>query len=438
MAEEKKAPAQEYDTKSRKRLEIQRVTSKYQKEWFMQLKSRVEAGEPLAWGTATVPEEFLCAMDIPFVCNQWWTAICAAKQMGTKFYDFLRTNGYRNDMCSYCSTAYACALDPEPENGPWGGLPKPTVLLSFDPRPVAKKIDALCAEKWGVPMFSMPTTPNRSTNKKEWEVSANKWEELIDPEGLELRIQDHKRMIEFLEKHTGKKFSMEKLKEALDYSNEQNRWYGKLRDLIASTHPAPVTVPDTIGAVMQAQWHRGTKWGAETAKAIYDEVKAMVDEGKSTVPNEQVRMMWLGRGLWFNMAFYQGFEEKYGASFIWSQYLAFGADKYVRNYDGGRDPIAALSTRFCGGGDTGLWYLKEAKLHDIDGVVYLISNENCMNNGQFAEGIIEDLEKAGYPVLVLKADPADSKKWNQETMNAAVSEFLETRILPKKGLKPYF
>ncbi len=138
------------------------------------------------------------------------------------------------------------------------------------------------------------------------------------------------------------------------------------------------------------------------------------------------------------MAFYQAFEEKYGASFIWSQYLAFGADKYVRNFDGGRDPIAALSTRFCGGGDTGLWYLKEAKLHGIDGVVYLISNENCMNNGQFAEGIIEDLEKAGYPVLVLKADPADSKKWNQETMNAAVSEFLETRVLPKKGLKPYF
>lgn len=438
MPEKESAPNNKYDTKSRKRLEIQKVTSKYQKEWFLQLKLRVEAGEPLAWGTATVPEEVLCAMDIPFVCNQWWTAICAAKQMGPKFYNFLQENGYRNDMCSYCSTAYACALDPEPENGPWGGLPKPTVILSFDPCPVAKKIDELCSEKWGIPLFSMPNTPNRGNCREDWKVSANEWEKLIDSEGLSYRIKDMKRMVLFLEKHTGKKFDTEKLKTALNYSNEQNLWYGKLRDLIATTYPAPVTVPDTIGAVMQAQWHRGTKWGAETAKAIYDEVKAMVDEGNSTVPNEQVRMMWLGRGLWFNMAFYQNFEEKYGASFIWSQYLAFGADKYVRYFDGGRDPLAALASRFCGSGDNGLWYRKEAQLHGIDGVVYLISNENCMNNGQFAKGIIQDLEEAGFPVLVLKADPADSKKWNQETMNSAVCEFLETRVLPQKNLKPFF
>lgn len=427
MSEEMK----KHKTKAVKRLEIAKDTSSYQKAWFKSLKARVEAGEPLGWGTATTPEEILCAMDIPFVCNQWWTAICAAKQMGPKFYNFLSENGYRNDMCSYCSAAYACSLDPSPENGPWGGLPRPSFVISYDHCPCAKKIDELAAEAWGADIFYMPNSHN-SVKVREWEVSRYEWEKLTTKRRLDERTEDLRRLVTFLEEKTGRTLKKERLIEALNYSNEQNMWYSKLRDLISGTTPAPVTVSDTVGVVMQAQWHRGTKWGAETAKALYDEVKAMVDEGRSTVPNEKIRLMWLGRGLWFNMAFYQHFEEKYGASFIWSQYLAMGADKYIRlNAD--KDPLRALATRFCGGGGFGMeWYLKEAETHKIDGVVYLISNENCMNNGQFSVGIIEDFEKKGIPVLVLGADPADAKKWNQETMTTAVDEFLEKRVIPSK------
>ena len=42
---------------------------------------------------------------------------------------------------------------------------------------------------------------------------------------------------------------------------------------------------------------------------------------------------------------------------------------------------------------------------------------------------------AGFPVCVLRADPADAKKWSQENMSAAVEELIEQRILPKKSKK---
>ena len=82
---------------------------------------------------------------------------------------------------------------------------------------------------------------------------------------------------------------------------------------------------------MQPQWQRGTQWAVGHAKEFYEEIKGLVDAGHAACPNEKIRLMWIGRGLWFNLGFYQYFEEKYGAVFVWSMYLAMGADAYIRN-----------------------------------------------------------------------------------------------------------
>jgi hypothetical protein len=79
--------------------------------------------------------------------------------------------------------------------------------------------------------------------------------------------------------------------------------------------------------------------------------------------------MWVGRGLWFNMGFYQHFEQRYGAVFVWSMYLAVAADAYLRYGD---DPLRTLAARFAAFGDqinmppwSSEWYLKEAR-HNRD------------------------------------------------------------------------
>ena len=430
MAEEKK----NYETKSKKRLKVSKLTSAYQKEWFKGLRERVLAGEPLAWGTANTPEEILTAMDIPFVCNQWWTAICSAKQMGPKFYGFLEEAGYGKHLCSYCATALACALDDEPENGPWGGLPTPSMIISFDPCPSATKIDELCAEKWGADIFYMPSTVN-PVLVNDFELNRDHWEEVTTERRLQRCKEDLEELVAFLEEKTGRVLDKEKLNEVMRLSNEQNDWFAKARDLVASTVPAPVSVGETLGAIMQVQWHRGTQWAVDMAKMFYEEVKEMADNGIGAVPNEKIRLMWLGRGLWYNMAFYQHFEEKYGAAFIWSQYLAIAADKYVR-YHYEDDPLRALATRFnAGSGGGAAWQLSECGTHKIDGIVYLVSNDNCMNNAKATAIMIEELQRSGYPVLVLNADPANAESWSQEKMTEMVEDFLENVVIPNQEKK---
>ncbi len=426
-----------YETRSVKRLEATKAASAYQKEWFKTLRPRVEAGEPFALVCADAPMEILRAMDIPFVVYQWWTAICAAKQLSGKMYGFLRDAGYRDDICSYCSTAYACALDPHPEEGPWGGLPEPSIIITQSECSIMGKIENLMAEAYeNAEQYVMQRYYEPVVTERWFDKAFDDYKLLSSGRRLDFFERELRDLIAFLEQKTGRMFDMNRLRQVMDYVNEQDHWYRETRDLIAKTRPAPVTVTDTVNAVMQAQWQRGTKWAAEHAKSLYEEVKYRAENNMPAVPNERIRLMWIGRGLWFNLAFYNHFEEKYGAAFIWTMYLGLAADAYGRlGYED--NPLRALGTRFSMITDflhmppwNSEWFLKEARHNMIDGVVILTS-ENCMNNGDFYYNIVKTLEDNGFPVCLLRADPADAKKWNQETMTAAVEELIERRIEPK-------
>ena len=125
---------------------------------------------------------------------------------------------------------------------------------------------------------------------------------------------------------------------------------------------------------------------------------------------------------------------------MWSMYLAMGADAYIRN-NVEKAPLRALAAREIGMEDflhmppwNSSWFIQQAKQNDIDGVVYMIPD----NDIQAVEGsyfIKKNLEDAGIPVLAFHGDPVNPKKWNAETMTGLVDEFIETRVIPAHEAK---
>lgn len=447
MAEEKKTSGSKSSVV--KKLKSTAAAGAYQKKWFAEMKERVESeGCDFAILNADVPMEIFRAMDIPFVVNQWWAAICSAKRMNKKYAALLTENGYRPDLNSYDAQALAESFDPDDhkvdENGipmgPWGGLPPVTISISRLTCDAQNKIFGLIAQNHGADLYTMENTVARKTPLNWYELTADRWEELYDTDRIDLAVEELKELIQYLENKTGKKFDMERLKHVMNLINEQEGYYKKIRNLIAECHPVPVTVVDTINAVMQAQWQRGTEWAAAHAKGLYEEIKELADKGEAAVPNEKYRLMWLGRGIWQDFGFYQRFEEKYGAVFMWSMYLAMGADAYIRNHVE-EDPLRALAARFIGMEDflhmppwNSSWYLQQIKQNDIDGVVYMVP-ENDMQAVEGSYFIKQALEKAGVPVLAFNADPVDPRKWNAATMTGMVENFIETRVIPNKEAK---
>ena len=90
----------------------------------------MESGEPFALAQADTPHEIFHAMDIPLISNQWWSAYISAKRLSGTYFRAMDELGYPPNRCRYCSLGLGCTLAANPEVAPWGGLPRPTVMVA--------------------------------------------------------------------------------------------------------------------------------------------------------------------------------------------------------------------------------------------------------------------------------------------------------------------
>lgn len=418
--------------RSVKQLKVSAITSEYQKEWFRNTRKRLAAGEPFCLANADTPHEIFLAMDdIPFVATQWWSAIISAKQMSAYYFDKMNEKGYQKNICRYCTLPLACAMDHHPVKAPWGGLPNPTLILAQLSCDEQTKIFEQMAHEYNCKFFALEYPAPAPNYPRWWEKVENDWEEVIGAQALDLRVEELKELIRFLETTTARTFSYKKFGEIMELENQQEEYLKKIRDLLAKVRPCPVGLPDQLATTMNLQWHRGTQWGLDHAKMFYEEIKNKADKGDSVCKNEKIRLMWIGRGLWHNTAFYQYFEKQYGAVFTNSMYLSIAADGYIRNPRG--DYLRALASRHMFMGyclRDPEWQLKEALNYGVDGAVMIVAS-NCIDSvGNMF--ISMTLEKAGIPVLPIYADAVDAREWDDESIKALVSKFIEERCIGSK------
>ena len=184
------------------------------------------------------------------------------------------------------------------------------------------------------------------------------------------------RLVERLEAISGRRLDRDALRERLELVNQQEEIFDAVRRLIAAAPECPVRMTEQITNVMATQWVRGSDWALAHARAFHDEVKQRVDAGVAACPGERARLMWVGAGLWHDTDFYTAFEASHRAVFVWSMYLAFGPDGYIRY--GLDDPMAALASRTASFNEylhnppwAAEWIVHQAREHRIDGALVL-------------------------------------------------------------------
>jgi benzoyl-CoA reductase/2-hydroxyglutaryl-CoA dehydratase subunit BcrC/BadD/HgdB len=421
-------------------LSFARENSDYNRQWFQTLRARVAAGEPLAYVNADiVPTEIFKAMDIPVVVNQWWGAVIAAKQKSADYLGRLNAQGFRRGLCNYCSLGYAATLEADPAQAPWGGLPTPTVVVTGDVCNSGVKIFELWAQRFDIPMFRIESAVIDRPDVTRWpERHRHDWDEILGSRSIDLLAGQYRELIAFLERETGRRFDEARFRQIMALSNEQEEYYFRTRELINHTRPAPLNIADQMPATMIPQWHRGEIWARDRAKLFYEETKRRVAAGEGAVADERVRLMWIGTGLWYNLDFYQYFEQQYGAVFVWSMYLSVAADAYPTYGD---DPLRTLAARLTKINNliavppfNTQWYLQQIRDAGIDGVVSMGRNEEADCQSSFGTQYLvhRAIESAGVPLLKLDVDSADTRKWDDNAVRTRVSQFIEQQILAKR------
>jgi benzoyl-CoA reductase subunit B len=117
---------------------------------------------------------------------------------------------------------------------------------------------------------------------------------------------------------------------------------------------------------------------------------------------------------------------------VWSMYLAFGPDGYIRY--GLADPVAALASRTASFNEylhnppwAADWMVAKAVEHRIDAAIVL--HPASMKPSASGRRFIEDaLEAAGIPVLGLAADVVDGRAWDASAARQSVRDFLDRRV----------
>ncbi len=411
--------------RSRKSLQSVASFNSYQREWFADVRRQVEEGAPFAMVNANAPQEILRTLGVPFIVNQWWASIVAAKQQTRRYAGLLRAHDFPADVEAYSAQGLAAAFDDDAENAPWGGLPVPDFVHAVASSEPALKLFSHWADVTGAEPYIYERTidPRPDLFSDWWARLPEHWDEALEPERIDLMVAELSEVIARIEAATGRSFSQERFIEIMDLVNEQEDYYRKTRDLVAATVPAPIGVVDSMPATMVPQWHRGTVWARDAARDFYEEVKARVEAGLGAVQNERIRLMWVGRGLWSEMGFYQKWEESHGAVFVWSMYLALAADGYYRDMSGDRDPLRALASRFITMGDelrmpswAGPWHVHEAQTHAVDAAVALQDADPF---------VVRALRAAGIPVLELTADNFNREGEDAAAIETAITAFIE-------------
>lgn len=411
--------------------------TRYQRDYVQDLRRRViDNGEPFAIVQADTPHEIFHVMDIPIVTNQWWSAYIAAKQLSPRYVKVLEDHGYTGSTCKYCSLGLACTLDNDPATAPWGGLPKPTVLVARLTCDCIQRVFRLWAKALGSDFYPLEAPGWEYKDTRWFEHNKNDWESVYTPQRLDLMVEEMKGLIALLERKTGRRFDEENLRALMEDINRQEELMGEASNLVTRTRPCAVGIADQMPNVMIPQWHRGSEWAVSHARRFRDEVKARVAEGAGAVSHERIRLMWIGAGLWHDPGFYNALEERHGAVFVWSMYLPFAHAKYPRYGLG--DPLRALASRICGMNEVlhlppwmNEWMVSEAKACGIDACVILQPETNRLSVSG-TKITRNALEAAGVPVFEIAADMVDASKWSHDDMVGAVSRFLVERVEAKR------
>ena len=418
--------------RTKKSLEASRVMTNYQKQYYGRMTERVRQGEPLIWTNVGALQELMHAIDLPTLFNVNWSAILAAKQMSAHYLGKVNERGYFRDLCRYCVSPLGYFFEDRPELAPWGGVPKPSaIVVEVNCDPIIRVFE-LMARELRIPIYiwdhTMPSMPP----------PANCWE-TIDSIGketyreswrLDYAVKETEGLIAFLETISGKSLSEAKLRRALEMSNEQYEYVGKVLEL-TKRKPSPIRVGDHWANMISTQFLRGHELGLDHARRLYEEVKWRVDNGIAGYDNEKIRLMHLWVPNWFSPGFYDSFEEKYGAVFVWTPYLEITQQWIRRDLS---DPLRALASRYMAYTEIGTlppwttyWIPELTKEYDIDGVLYQHADSCRMLSGPKLL-CIEGIRRAGVPTLNIGSDYVDDRDWDDAKLKAQVANFIETLL----------
>jgi hypothetical protein len=374
-------------------------------KYFEEAVKAREMGKPVVWGSFVSQPEIFWAMDMFPLTMENFSFLLALLpgNMGHKYIDIAERHHMADHLCSYNKTMMGLAFS--------GDIPKPDIIVHpLQPCDSGRITYSNMAEILGVPAFAIDIPLLRTER------------------GYSYVADEFERMVSFLEEHTGRKLTYEKLKEAMEWSNRAYAYYFKADELKKN-------VPCPLGeAFIPPFYMAGRVECAEYAERLYGIGQAKVEKGEGFLREEKIRLGWFSTGAYFDMGMQPWIRKEFGASIVHTM---------LGSYPGPIEDISTTRKIFEGlarqllelpmaretGGLAEGWMeyaIRICREYKLD-AVFLTLNMGCKNAWALAKLLKDEIaDRVGIPTLILEMDALDSRVVSSESIRSAITNFFNT------------
>lgn len=388
------------------------------KEYYGRAWRAKEEGRLVCWAGVGDPRELYWVMDVIPIFPENFSAACGAKQIAAQACEVAENCGFARETCSYFRNTYGFMTGadrlPLP---PAGGMPAPDLLIiAINSCHTRSKWWRIMERYYRVPTFILeaPNIP--------WRMRMNS----IERHYIDFVTAQLKELIIFLEKHTGKKFSVDKLEESIAISRRTAKLMEEIYSLRKAI-PCPMGAEDMATALMPVIVLRGTKLAVEFYEKLAAELRQRVASGEGVLNNEKIRLLvdnippWYTRGLYNYFHKYNAISvaETYTTTFGWESPMQFSDPMENLAY---ATMLNWLNISFAEREEILNRLVRE---YSINGVIFL-ANKSCKiysgSNMVLARSI---QEKQGIPSLMLEFDQTDQRDYSDTQVKLRIDAFME-------------
>ena len=397
------------------------------REWFDELTQAAAQGRGGAYVFVMGSlGELLRTFDLPVVFPEINSLQTAVRRVAHEYLNQAEDYGYSPDICGYVKADVATQL--RAGALPMGTIPKPAIAVYTNACNTYIKWAEIWERMHGVPTFAIDVPGSRfdGAQTKRGDPDFEN-----DKSYVAAQIRE---LIPVLERVSGVRFDIDRLRECMGYANRMNRAWKRVLELNRS-RPAPFNaLSDGTIYLGVANAYRGAAAGARYFDDLVEEMEYKSAHGIGTVIDERYRLLFVGVPCY---PIFRRFTEMFGelgGNFVNSTYLWFASGGANTGYEADlKDPLEGLAEGLLMGVrdsmDSMFFHtgplLRMAAEYEADGVVYHpIKSCRTVSTG-LADSRRALMRLRDIPSLFIESDMMDRRVVSEAQLKNRIDAFFE-------------
>jgi benzoyl-CoA reductase subunit B len=288
------------------------------REWFAGLTAAAEAGRGSAYvfvmGSLA---ELLRTFDFPIVFPEINSLQTAVRRVAHEYLNEAEDHGYSPDICGYVKADVATQL----RGGelPMGRIPKPAIAVYTNACNTYIKWAEIWERMYKVPVVTIDIPGTRAAGTQTWPGNPD-----FENDRAYVLAQ-LRELIPTLERVSGVRFDIDRLREAMGHANTMNTMWGRVLALNAARPSVFNALSDGTIYLGVANGFRGASEGARYFTELVEELEYKSAHGIGTLTDERYRLLFIGVPCY---PIFRRFTEMFtelGGTFVGSTYLRFAS-----------------------------------------------------------------------------------------------------------------